>query len=343
MFRLARADPRKGTSVATRNWVACWEAERGVWLARGVPLPPADLPYHRIADSAAEFARARAFWHWQHHGRIDNGIRDGDLTFDASLRPPWQPKLAAAAMFEGFNAPVSAPGLHPRYTPISTHGPMCQGSLLSLSTIAAHKLSVIGHMRLGAKALQMAVFSRNGDARRRDRSGDEDHDGDSRFIIRREPCPLCNVAPLDPYHLACMCPNAAMVAWRANAQREARSLLCKTAQLLRAAHDGMHRDLSALCDEVTREASAVDVSTSVGQFVLFRLLVMMPWSARLAQDDLSFYAATVIGSLFDASGLPNRLLRPLADTWGHWSIRWCWRLGNAWRAACMQANVPFGT
>jgi hypothetical protein len=150
-------------------------------------------------------------------------------------------------------------------------------------------------------------------------------------------------APLDPYHLACMCPNAAMVAWRVNAQREARSLLCKTAQLLRAAHDGMHRDLSALCDEVTREASAVDVSTSVGQFVLFRLLVMMPWSARLAQDDLSFYAATVIGSLFDASGLPNRLLRPLADTWGHWSIRWCWRLGNAWRAACMQANVPFGT
>jgi hypothetical protein len=345
VFRLARADPRKGTSAATRNWVACWEAERGQWLARGVSIPPADLPYHRIAENAAEFARSIAFWHWQHRGRVVNGIQDGDLSFDAALRPSWQPKRATAALFEGFNAPQSAPGLHPRYTPVSTHGPMCQGSLLSLSTIAAHKLSVIGHMRLGAKALQMDVLSRNGDGRPRDRSGDEDHDGDSRFMIRREHCPLCNEAPLDPFHLACLCPNATMAAWRMNAQREARRLLCKTAQLLRVAHDGMRRDLSALCNEVICEASALDVSTNVGQFVLFRLLVMMPWSARLAQDDMSFYVATVIGSLFDASGLPNRLLRPLANTWGHWSIRWCWRLGNSWRAACAQQNahVPVGT
>jgi hypothetical protein len=217
---------------------------------------------------------------------------------------------------------------------------MCQGSLLSLSTIAAHKLAVVCHMRLGAKALQMAVLARGEQAARRDSSGDEDHDGNSRFIIRYEPCPLCNVAPLDPFHLACVCTNATMVAWRIAAQAQARSLLDKIALLLRAAHNEMHRDLKALCDEVSCEASVLDVSTGAGPFILFRLLVMMPWSARAAEGDLSLYAAAVIGALFDSSGMPNRFLRPLADTWGHWSIRWCWRLGNAWRAACALQNVP---
>ena len=72
---------------------------------------------------------------------------------------------------------------------------------------------------------------------------------------------------------------------------------------------------------VVREATALDVSTPVGRFVLFRLVFMMPWSARIADDDLSFYSAAVIGSLFNEYCLPNRLLRFLADTWGHRSIR----------------------
>ena len=217
---------------------------------------------------------------------------------------------------------------------------MCQGSVLSLSTIAAHKLAVVCHMRLGAKALHMAVLARGDRARHRDRSGDEDHDPGSRFIVRRERCPLCNTAPLDPFHLASLCTNATMVAWRAHAQVEARNLLSKIAVLLKAGHNEMQRDVSSLGAEVSREATALDVSTPVGRFVLFRLVVMLPWSARAAEDDLSFYPATIIGSLFDAYGLPNRLLRSLADTWGHWSIRWCWRLGNAWRTACTQQNIP---
>ena len=152
---------------------------------------------------------------------------------------------------------------------------MCQGSLLSLSTIAAHKLAVVCHMRLGAKALQMGVLARDEQAARYD-SGDEEHDGNSRFIIRNEPCPLCNVAPLDPFHLACVCTNATMVAWRTAAQAQARVLLDKIALLLRAAHSEMQRDLKTLCDEVSCESAALDVSAGSGQFILFRLLVMMP-------------------------------------------------------------------
>ena len=33
-------------------------------------------------------------------GKVDHGIRGGDATFDAVLCVPWQPLLAAAALFE---------------------------------------------------------------------------------------------------------------------------------------------------------------------------------------------------------------------------------------------------
>lgn len=140
---------------------------------------------------------------------------------------------------------------------------------MSLSTIAAHKLAAVCHMRLGAKALQMAVLARDEQTARRDNSGDEVHDGNSRFIIRYEPCPLCKVAPLDPFHLACVCTNATMVAWRRAAQIQARSLLDKIALLLLAAHNEMHRDLKELCGEVLCEASILDVSRVPGRSTCF--------------------------------------------------------------------------
>ena len=296
-------------------------------------VPLAHLPYHGIANVAAEFARSGAFWNWQYRGRVDNGIRDDDASFCAAMRPPWQPKLASAALFEGFNVPQTALGLHPRYTPISVHGPMCQGSLMSLSKIAAHKLAVVCHMRLGAKALQMAVFARGQNDRSRDTIDDEPDDLAHRFMVRLEPCPLCGQAPLDPFHLACECSNPTMVAWRHLAQHEGRHLIFKIAERLRTAHREMQRDVSKLCSDVCVEAVTLDTLSHAGRFILFRLLIFLPWSARLAEGDLAFYPVAVTGELFDSSGLPNRLLRSLADTWGHWSIRWCWRLGNAWRTA----------
>jgi hypothetical protein len=108
------------------------------------------------------------------------------------MRPPWQPKRAAAALYEGYQAPLSVLGNFERSAPLSTHGPMCQGSLVSFSTIAAHKLAVIGHLRLGAQALQMPVLALSRAYARRDRSGDENHDPRRQFEVRNEPCPLCN-------------------------------------------------------------------------------------------------------------------------------------------------------
>ena len=341
IFRLARLDPRRGASIATRNWVACWELERNEWFARGVPIPSANLPYHRIAETAAEFARASAFWKWQYRGRVDNGIRDNDDTFDPMMRPSWRPKLAAAALYEGFQVPMSALGSHPRRTPISVHGPMCQGSLLSMSTIPAHKIAVIGHLRLGAKALQMKVFARGPKAYgHRDSGGEENPDPRNPYAIRCEPCPLCNREPLDVYHLVCECSDATISTWRKSLQTEARHLLIRIAQLLEVAHSEANRDISDICDLVSREATVLNVTTDAGQFIIYRLLLMHTWSARIPGDDLVMYPVAVVGKLFDCNGLPNRLLRPLANTWGHWSIRWSWRLGNAWRAACTLRGVP---
>jgi len=334
VFRLAKADPRKGNSIATRNWVSHWMSERNIWFARGVKTPPVNLPYFKIADTAAEFARTCAFWKWQYHGRVDNGLRDGNTDFnDALHRPPWLPKLASAALYEGFTAPMSSIGQHPRFTPLSTHGPMCQGSLLSMSTIPAHKLAVVMHLRLGAKALQMAVFSKNKLDRERDPGADEDHEGQSRFAVQNVACPLCGLSPLDVFHLACVCTDVKMVAWRVQVMASARQLLVTISRLLLKAHSSRGCDESVLCSEMSSEASCFDFSSDTGRFILFRLLLFHPWSARLAGSDLSQYTAAVIGELFDESGMPNMLLRPLADAWGHWSIRWAWRLGKAWREA----------
>jgi hypothetical protein len=242
--------------------------------------------------------------------------------------------LATAALYENFLAPLASLGPHPRYTPISTHGPMCQGSLISHSTIAAHKLAAVGHLRLGAKALQTPVLSLNNrsDQRRR-RAGNVNNDPPDSYALRGDPCPLCNVEPLDPYHLAIECPDITLCNWRESAQSEARRLLLNIARILRAAHDEAGHDVSDLCARVSNEALALDVTTDAGQFMLFRLLICHPWSARVAEGDLALYPAAVVGELFDCEGMPNMLLRQLANTWGYWSITWAWRLGAAWRAA----------
>ena len=93
------------------------------------------------------------------------------------------------------------------------------------------------------------------------------------------------------------------------------------------------RDNSRLGGEVVSEATCLDFRDDASRFILFRLLLCLPWSARVASDDIAFYTVSVTGALFDLCGLENSLLRPVANIWGYWCIRWGWRLGNAWRKA----------
>ena len=177
------------------------------------------------------------------------------------------------------------------------------------------------------------MFSKNKLERERDAGADEDHEGQSRFAVQNVACPLCGLSPLDVFHLACVCTDVKMVAWRVQVMASARQLLVTISRLLLKAHSSRGCDESVLCSEMSSEASCFDFSSDTGRFILFRLLLFHPWSARLAGSDLSQYTAAVIGELFDESGMPNMLLRPLADAWGRWSIRWAWRLGKAWREA----------
>ena len=211
---------------------------------------------------------------------------------------------------------------------------MCQGSLLSASTIPAYKLSEVGHLRLGAQALHMPVFSLGSAAARRDRSGDEDHDPRRKFVVRCVECPLCGKAPLDVFHLANLCTSPPLVSWRAVVGPSAQDLLVKISKCLETAQEDSGRDISCLCNEVVAETADMDFGTDAGRFILFRLLLFHPWSARIVPaTDLAFYPVSVTGELFDMPGVQNRFLRSLANTWGYWSIRWAWRLGHAWRTA----------
>ena len=196
-----------------------------------------------------------------------------------------------------------------------------------------------GHLRLGAQALSMPVFSLGRRDAHRNRVDDEDHDPRKRFVLKWTNCPLCGIAPLDVFHLACICTSPLLIDWRNHIIPDVRRLLINISSLLSEAHSNMGHDVSDLCDEVDAEASAFDFDSDAGRFILFRLLICLPWSSRLAPDDLTFYTVTVLGELFDEVGVPNRFLRPVANLWCHWCIRWGWRLGDAWRSANTQAGL----
>ena len=121
--------------------------------------------------------------------------------------------------------------------------------------------------------------------------------------------------------------------WRRTVTPYARHLIAQIAEYLRVAHESMGYDISRLCDEVKAEAANLSFDSVPGSFILYRLLICHPWSARMAPADLSYYSVSVCGSLFDLDGVHNSLLRPLANLWGRWCIRWGWRLGNARREA----------
>jgi hypothetical protein len=155
------------------------------------------------------------------------------------LSRTWQPKLAAAALFEGFQSPLSPLAILPRVTPLSFHGPLFQGSLLSFSTIPAHKLALVGHLRLGAQALSMPVFSLGRRDAHRNRVDDEDHDPRKRFVLKWTNCPLCGIAPLGVFHLACICTSPLLIDWRNHIIPDARRLLINISSLLSEAHSNM--------------------------------------------------------------------------------------------------------
>lgn len=323
VFRLAQADPTVGVALSKLNWVRAWERKRTELEALGVPLARAGLPYHLIPTAAGKFGRAVAFVEWQSKGRDRNDITLVTQRCNASTPPLHRPTAAVADLYERFLAPISSLGFHRAFTPLSTHGPGCSGSVPSRSNIAARRLAPILWARTGAAAMCSPLFDW----------------GQANHGAHAVPCPLCPASQptvLDAYHLITECMHPAIEAWRKPCEAALRRLADKLSDVLLAERDRAGHDTSEdelLFCRAARAVRNLDFDTTQGDFVLYRFLVAQPWPERMAVPGPGMRAVRLFGRVFDLPGVYHRFERPALDLWSRWSLRWLWRLSRAWKKA----------
>ena len=316
VFRLAQADPSMGVALNKLNWVRAWERKRGELADLGVPLARANLAYHLIPAATSKFGRAVAFVKWQAHGRDRNNITFVTQRCDSSMPPPHLPTAAVADLFERFLAPVSALGDHRAFTPFSTHGPGCSGSVPSRSNIAAWRLGPIFWCRTGAAAMNSPLF----------------HLGQTEHAARAVSCPLCNGQTLlDAFHLMTECTHPRLESWRRNCTQSLRTFVLRLTDVMLDEREraGYEND-EPLFDRAAVAVRRAEFDSEQGDFLLYRFLVAQPWSERLAAPGMR--AVRLFGRVFDSSGVFHRFERPVADAWCRWSRKWLWRLSFAWKA-----------
>ena len=318
VFRLAQVDPTVGVALSRTNWVRSWERKRSELAALGAPLARAGLAYHLVSAAASKFGRAVALLKWQAAGRDRNDITAATARVDSTMTPSYKPKSAVADLFERFLAPLSSLGPHRGFTPLSTHGPGCSGSLLSRCNIAAQRLAPIVWIRTGAAALSSPLF----------KTGPVDS-----YAAHATPCPVCpGPTVLDGFHLITECVHPVVKAWRGRCERSLCSMVDKLMSVMLDERDRAGRDTDAtLLDRAVAAIRGSDFDTEQGDFLLYRFLAAHPWSERVAAPGMR--AVRLLGRVFDLAGVPHRFERPVSDVWCRWSLKWLWQLSHAWRAA----------
>ena len=316
VFRLAQADLRIGTSFATRNWVKAWERERLRYTAQGIPLPALKLRYELIPRESGAFGRAVAFIKWQLEGRQ----RVPDLLqFDASVAPSYRPTKAVANLFENYQAPLSSLGTHREFTPLSTHGPSCSGSVLSRSNVAASRLGIIIWARAGAAVMSSPLFALDSE--------------EGSFAAHSTACRLCGASPVDTFHLVSECNNVTIDRWRKQTERDVRKFVVSLTDTMARVRDRAGREPEdELFHRICEAANRIDFDSPEGDFILYRLAVAQPWAERLACPNMLL--VRLLGRAFDLPGVYHRFERPILDELSRWSLHALWSLSRAWREAC---------
>jgi len=294
-----------------------WEKQRTALAAHGIPLPRPGMAYHLVPIAASKFGRAVAFIKWQASGRARSGPALAAQPCYAGDAPSQRPIDAVADLYERFSAPLSSLGDHRAFTPLSTHGPGCSGSVPARTNVAARRLGPIMWARTGAAVMSTRLFN----------FGRLDHSA------RATQCPLCRgTAPLDFYHLAVECVHPVIDAWRARCEAAARRFLPTLLRLLARERDraGCEPE-DRLFDRACRAMRRLDLDSSQGDFIIYRFLIAHPWSETMARPHMR--CVRLVGRIFDLPGVYHRFERPALDLWCRWSVRWIWQLSHAWREA----------
>jgi hypothetical protein len=173
-------------------------------------------------------------------------------------------------------------------------------------------------------------------------AGDRDEDGDVnqahpglpliglKFMSLERPCRLCKSGLEHPYHFFFECTagasgfpalhklllqSAALQYWRILSQIDA------------AVRSEDHFEVVGLNAAGAALKSVLsDGSLTEAVWLTHRLLWALPWAACHVPHNA--VAARALGQIFDSTVLSRHAVRPMADAWVGWSVKWTRRFGE---------------
>jgi len=138
------------------------------------------------------------------------------------------------------------------------------------------------------------------------------------------PCLLCRGARStydDPWHLINECVNATVLTARTSTRASAPAIMTAILAEVELAHrrTGISAELQAAIDTARSALPDTDWQGGDGEFVLFRLLAVLPFPAAAAAPAHPLAAA--LGRVFDTTRLHHQHLGRLATRWVRWASR----------------------
>jgi hypothetical protein len=173
------------------------------------------------------------------------------------------------------------------------------------------------------------------------------------FSHSSSPCAarLCDSGDtLDLAHVFLHCNAPPVVAARAHLHRSAAGFVGRIADICITLSDKLTGRTSSvfLPDRLARIASVValahatDWSSADGRWVLYRLLLVLPWTLNSVKDTpagVPCALARAMGAVFQNVCGPHHWLRPLANSWAMWASRQVLRIESTW-ARATEAGAP---
>ncbi len=317
-------------------------------------IMPAPRQYHEIEDAVNAFQVSSSYsslWAGHRHNSLfEQGrtfsSRVEEAAYAACQPPSWPPLDALAALHcVGFRLSSEELTRYPYATPMSAVGPGCSGSLMRFTTTAPNGRGCI-IARMGRKAFAYAPFCGTGC----EAPGDIDQEcgyldepkppSVDRHVwlikkySRQVACPFCGHHEDGPFHLFCECPAPQLRRLR---RLMVTSLLTMLERLSKSIDDAIWRSTTdqALARRVQTRTRKLrsrirKFRQSAGEpqwldvhFTAFRMMLVTPFPAKLPELAASMLPLSLrLGRVFDATVLPNNLMRAPANMVKKWGTEW---------------------
>ena len=341
------------------------------------------LLYREVAPYAAVVGRTSERSRWI--DKLMQGIDWAAHSF--AVRPPTPQKAHTASLHFGARLTATDAGGIPKLTPLSVRGPRCHSaSMVALSRLLSNPTTTVSMARRGNWTMHQYPFTM------RSSKALSDTTGTGTVKYKGKTCHLCDIGDdgpgLDLWHALFECDvtrdHATFVTTR-NRCMELLPLLCDAIEEAVSVNgDSMNDSRSAGVDHVaiTDAAAAVraaapsyDWNCLPGQWLVYMLLLAMPYPERVVRPDIgapvwlckpkrrskgvarerdltgmpqppvpvvdaeSFSLPLLVGRLFDCTVLPNNALRRVADRWCHHSKDCLQDLGRVVRPLRAAAEI----